>query len=40
MTENEIKLIEMIRNHPNKAEALVKAIEIIVLFINKSSKSA
>lgn len=32
MSENEIKLIEMIRSHPNPGEALVKAIEILVLF--------
>ena len=40
MSENEIKLIEMIRNHPNPGEAFVKALEIILLYINsESSKS-
>ena len=29
MTENEIKLIEMIRNHPHPEQALLIAIEII-----------
>ena len=40
MTENEIKLIEMVRNQPNKVEALIKAIEIILLIIRQSSESA
>lgn len=29
MTENEIKLLEMIRNHPNPEQALLIAIDII-----------
>ena len=33
MSENEMKLIEMIRNHPNPGEAFVKALEIICLFL-------
>ena len=36
MTENEIKLIEMIRNHSNPGEAFVTALEIILTFINNS----
>ena len=37
MSENEIKLIEMIRNHPNPSEALLKAVEIIVLYVHQDS---
>lgn len=33
MTENETKLIEMIRNHSNPGEAFVTALEIILLFL-------
>jgi len=33
MTDNEIKLLEMIRNHPNPGEAFVTALEIILLFL-------
>ena len=40
MTENEIKLIEMIRNHPNPGEALTTAIEIILLFIKQESSES
>lgn len=29
MTENEIKLLEIIRNHPNPEQALLIAIDII-----------
>ena len=29
MTENEIKLLEMIRNHPDPGQALLIAIDII-----------
>ena len=29
LTENESKLIEMIRNHPNPVEAIVTAIKVI-----------
>lgn len=39
MTENEITLINLIRNHPNPGEAFVKALEIILLFVNESSES-
>ena len=38
MTENEVKLIEMIRNHKNPGEAFVTALEIILLFVNHESK--
>lgn len=34
MTENETKLIEMIRNHPNPEEALIVAFNIIISVIN------
>lgn len=34
MTENELKLINMIREHDDPAQALVTAIEIIVLHQN------
>lgn len=37
MSENEMKLIEMIRNHPNPGEAFVTALEIIILVINSES---
>ena len=40
MTENEIKLIEMIRNHPNPGEAFVTALEIILLFIKQESSES
>ena len=30
MTQNEIKLIETIRNHPKPEQAMKKAVEIIV----------
>ena len=33
MTENEIKLLEMIRNNANPGEAFVKALEVILLFV-------
>lgn len=35
MTENEIELIEMIRNNPNPEQALVTAIEIIIDFLKQ-----
>lgn len=40
MTENETKLIEMIRNHPDPAEAFVKALEIILLFVREESSES
>ena len=41
MTENEIKLIEMIRNHSNPSEAFATAVEIILLYIKREpSESA
>ena len=33
MSENEIKLIEMIRNNTDPAKAFVTALEIILLFL-------
>ena len=33
MSENEIKLIEMIRNNSNPDKAFVMALEIILLFL-------
>ena len=40
MSENEIKLIEMIRNHSNPEEALVTAIKIILLYINNEPSNS
>ena len=41
MTDNEIKLIEMIRNHSNPDKAFVIALEIILAVIkSQSSESA
>ena len=37
MTDNEIQLIEMIRNHPNPEQALLTAIEIICDYVTESS---
>lgn len=34
MTENEIKLLEMIRNHDNPEQALLVAVEFILDFLN------
>lgn len=39
MTKNEIKLIEMIRNHANPGEAFVKALEIILLILKLPGSS-
>ena len=33
MSENEVKLIEMIRNHPNPDKAFVTALEVVLLFL-------
>ena len=33
MTNNELELIEMIRNHKNPEKAFVTALEIILLFV-------
>jgi hypothetical protein len=33
MTNNETKLIELIRNHPNPEEAICVAIEVIAKFV-------
>lgn len=40
MTENEITLINLIRNHPDPAEAFVKALEIILLFVREESSES
>ena len=37
MTENEIKLIEMIHNNPNPEKAFVMALEIILIFLKHES---
>lgn len=34
MTENEIKLLEVIRENENPEEALLKALEVIILYLN------
>ena len=34
MTENEIKLLDLVRKHSNPEEALLKALEIIILYLN------
>jgi hypothetical protein len=39
MTENEIMLIEMIRNHSNPEDALVTAIEIILSHLDHPEPS-
>ena len=36
MTENEIKLLEMIRNHPNPEQAFLLIIEIIYKHLEPS----
>lgn len=35
MTENEIKLINLVRDHDNPSKALLKALEIIILYLNR-----
>jgi hypothetical protein len=35
MTENEIKLIEMIRNHNDPEKALITAVEIILRYLSQ-----
>lgn len=35
MSDDEIMLIEIIRNHPNPEEAMVIAIEIIRLYLEQ-----
>lgn len=40
MSENEIKLINLIRNHKNPDKAFVVAIEIILSFLNHHGASA
>ena len=36
MTNNELELLTMIRNNPNPERAFVKAIEIIVMYLEQS----
>lgn len=38
MTENEIELIEMIRNHKNPEKAFITALEIILVFLKHESR--
>ena len=40
MTENEITLINLIRNNPDPAKAFVTALEIILLFVNHESEDS
>ena len=40
MSENETKLIEMIRNHTDPAKAFVTALEIILLFVREESSES
>ena len=40
MTDNEIKLIEMIRNHSNPGEAFVIALEIILSVIKAQTSES
>ena len=40
MTENEITLINLIRNNPDPAKAFVTALEIILLFIEQDSSES
>ncbi len=35
MTENEIKLMDIIREHSSREEALITAIEIILLYLEQ-----
>jgi hypothetical protein len=35
MTENEIKLIEMVRNHNDPEKALITAVEIILRYLEQ-----
>ena len=39
MSENEVKLIEMIHNHNNPDKAFVTALEIILLFLKHHESS-
>jgi hypothetical protein len=33
MTENEKKLLDMIRNHPHPEEAFIAALDIVLAFV-------
>ena len=39
MTENEIKLLETIKNHSNPEQAMLTAIEIILSYLNHHESS-
>lgn len=39
MTENEIKLLEMIRTNDNPEQALITAVEVIIDFLNHHESS-
>lgn len=39
MTENEIKLMDIIREHSSPEEALITAIEIILLYLEQPESS-
>ena len=39
MTENEVKLIEMIHNHTNPDKAFVTALEVILVFLKHHESS-
>lgn len=38
MTDNELQLIEMIRNHPEPDKALEAAVAVIVTFLKREEK--
>ena len=40
MTENETKLINLIRNNPDPAKAFVTALEIILLFLEQETSES
>lgn len=37
MTENEKKLLDMIRNHPHPEEAFLTALDIILMFVRNEA---
>ena len=40
MTENEITLINLIRNNPDPAKAFVTALDIILLFLDQETSES
>ena len=40
MTENEIMLLDTIKNHPNPEQAMLIAVEIILSFLNHPESTA